>query len=357
MVKYTYYIYNPIDNRILPFSKNDNNKKIYFLEITDQDSYHEKYFVTKKKWKKHYNMDVFYSNYQAKSFVKNRFPNIYTLSVKNNLYDKIKGKAYALDHYNFSVSNLDEVLFQFKNKPDNELYFLKKSNEISYGGYDVFPILTGKDFKSNLIDFIEESNSTTNTKYHSEFFTLQKGVRNPDLIDGKKYDFRLYFLITSFKGVVRGYLFKQSLIRKSEKIYNPDDVDKRSQLTNTTISSKLNNVENVTELYSIESNEKCDSQLFINNTKDLFDLYKSEFEQCETPTYNLIGLDYILDSEKNMFLLEANKHPAIYHDERRKLLHYDMEYTMFDHEFFDITIEFFAGNILPLHLNNWYNLN
>lgn len=360
MNKYTYYIYNPVNNRILPrdaFSPND--KKFYFMEITDQDSYHAEYFASKPKWKKLYNKDVFYSNYQAKSFVKNKFENLYILSVKNNLYNRIKDKIYALNHINFNVSEIDKVADYFEsNNPSNELYFLKKSAGVSYGGYDVFPILTGHNFKANLVGFVEKSNSSGNPKYNSNEFTLQKGVRNPDLIDGKKYDFRAYFLLTSFKRITRGYLFKTALIRKSERQYNPDLMDKESQLTNTTLSSKIGGATTgVTELYSIDSNTKCNSELFINHTKDLFEIYKSDFEDCEFPTYNLIGLDYILDSEKNMYLLEANKHPAIYHDERRKTLHHDMEYTMFNHEFFSVTIEFFAGNILPFYLNNWYTLH
>lgn len=345
----SYYIYNPKNNIILP------DKTYYYKGVSKRNLYHELYFQKNKKWISVYGKHVLFSNYEKYSHIKSHFKNIKSMGRKTLLYEKIKHKKYALDFYTFSISDGINDIINKLSVFDNELFFLKKDLPKSYGGFDVFPVITNKNFKADLKKAIDESNSLE--KYYHEDFILQKGVRNPDLIDGRKYDFRAYFLITSFEGIARGYLFKTALIRKSQELYDANSLNRKAQLTNTTQSYELNKNENTTELYSIESNIKCDESLFVEYTKDLFNLYKEEFEQCENPTYNLIGLDYIVDSEKNLFLIEANSKPAIYDDEkRRKLLHHNLEYTIFNDEFFNITIEFFAGNILPLELEYWYKL-
>src|SRR5690606_27811246 len=99
-----------------------------------------------------------------------------------------------------------------------------------FGGYDVFPILADDDFWDNLAKFANESNQSI--RYASSSFTLQKGVAKPATFRGKKYDLRLYMLITTFKKITKGYLFNKCLLRMSSQVYKESDISRTNQLTN-----------------------------------------------------------------------------------------------------------------------------
>lgn len=329
----TYYIYNPIDHFKLPRFGNTIN--LFYNKVTYTDAFHKLYFED-KKWKEIYGKKVTYSNYQDLSEIKNRVSNSEILCTKKNLYENIKGKYYCLPFVNFIISDKEKILKEIK--LDDKVWFLKKNNIITFGGYDVFPIKADKYFMKNVNKYIAESNE--NKKYKSEEFSLQEGVENPKLIDGKKFDLRIYVLLTYVDNDSTFHLFTEGLIRKTLKKYDKNDLSKGVQLTNTTLNRKeLNESEianNLTEkfwynhvLYKYYTKIK-------DICKDICLIYKDKFDYQKG--YHLFGFDFIIDQNDKIYVLEVNKSPQLhYKSELIEGIHHSLEYHIFS-EFYKITI-------------------
>lgn len=66
----------------------------------------------------------------------------------------------------------------------------------------------------------------------------QRYIHNPMLIDGRKFDLRLYVLVTSMEPL-RVYLFEEGLVRFSTKRYSLKNLRSRfTHLTNYSINKK-----------------------------------------------------------------------------------------------------------------------
>lgn len=331
--------------------------KKFFSVVIKREYFHKDYFKHhKKEWKEKYGKKVSYSNDQRLSQIKNMLPSMTINSDKAMLYNNLRGKSYLPPFLNFTIG--DENWYKNIIRPfmsyDGELWFLKKAGvDLSYGGYDIYPLLARKrTFKSRLFSSIEESNKVK--KYKSEIFTLQKGISNPYLTDdGRKFDLRTYGMIVWNNGMKSFYYYDSALMRKNPNKYDPFSENREIQLTNTTFNQNFGDVSSLTEL--VTKNHPYWS-LFFLKTKDIFmDLchHLSSEGNLEIPAegkgYHLIGLDFIADNARNMFLLEINSQPAIYYgdDERIDSIHKGMERTLFSEKnFFSLTFDAFSKNRL-----------
>ena len=67
---------------------------------------------------------------------------------------------------------------------------------------------------------------------------MQRYIHNPMLIDGRKFDLRLYVLVTSMEPL-RVYLFEEGLVRLSTKKYSLRNLRSRfTHLTNYSINKR-----------------------------------------------------------------------------------------------------------------------
>ncbi len=348
----TYYIYDKIDDNILP------DKKLFHNKIQYRDLFHLTYFEHNNNWKKKYGKKVTYSNYQKYSKIKNYLPHINKISLKHRLYKLIRNKKYALDYIYFDINTDYHKLLQNKIKlNNNELWFVKKSSNLTYGGYDVYPIKTDSNFFSNLNNIIQKSNSIVKYAHHE--FVLQKGISNPLLIHGKKFDVRMYGLICYTPTQYHFYFFKIGLIRKTLQKYNADDLSLSNQLTNTTFNRQ-----------NLETNEMYILTELLDENHKLY-IYYPKFKQiykslCKIITkkinpgtlsgYQLLGLDYIITQQQQVFLLEVNRHPAIYYEpDKITNLHKGYDYKIFNDTFFDLTINAIINNNFIKHDTTYYD--
>ena len=272
------------------FMKFNNFKKFYRFfgyEILMKDTLYMSYSKMKKEFNEDYNfMSETYYYPDDKKIIKEKFGN-YELNI-------------------------------------NDLWLLKPANRC--GGYGI------RIFKS-LKDVKEKS------------FLLNKYVTNLDLIHNKKYDLRLYILVTGLKPL-RIYFNKEGLIRIASKNFtlNEEFINNTYvHLTNTGVNSK-NKDFIVPDNTSNEDANIWNLQMYANHLKkmnvdynelklkihdiiikSIISVYKNlTLEQKlnnlnDINFYDLLGYDIIITKDFEPILLEINSGPSIvYHNQLDK---------------------------------------
>ena len=166
---------------------------------------------------------------------------------------------------------------------------------------------------------------------------ITKYIHNPHLINNKKYDLRLYLLITGYTPL-KIYLFDEGLTRFASEEYslNKDNMSNRYiHLTNYSINKSSKKYHKNDDYGEEEGNKWSLSTLrkhFENNnedfekvwmkikdimiktilsvTDDAIPLIKS-FHLSSTNLFELYGVDILLDQQLNPWLMEVNLNPSL----------------------------------------------
>lgn len=143
------------------------------------------------------------------------------------------------------------------------------------------------------------------------FYVLQRYLDKPLLIDGRKFDMRMFILaVSNKKGEVKLYFSKLFFLRMSVKKYSTETFDTLIHLTNTFQQSKAGKPEEYLKTKE-EINESQFSKIF-EMVKYLSPKIKEEIN----PSYlyqgfQLIGIDVMLSFNNEPFLLEMNFNPSL----------------------------------------------
>jgi len=111
-------------------------------------------------------------------------------------------------------------------------------------------------------------------KYHENLLVVQEYIKNPYLIEGYKFDLRLYVLVTSFDPL-RVYLYSDGLARFCTKPYSLDDFDRIRHLTNSSIQNTVK--ERSSPLGDLTPEERAEFVAKISNAMDPYD--QSDFSK------------------------------------------------------------------------------
>ena len=169
-------------------------------------------------------------------------------------------------------------------------------------------------------------------------FLISKYLENPHLINGKKYDLRIYVLITGFQPL-RIYLYQEGLIRIAADEYklNMNSINnKYSHLTNTAINvknKKYKNPKNDTDESANKWNlntyrkylkkQNINIELLFDKIKDIIiktlisghkDIIKTtqKLNLNDINMFNLFGFDIFVNDKLDPFLLEVNTRPFLH---------------------------------------------
>ena len=261
-------------------------------------------------------------NYFNKYF---RFFN-YQILMKDTLYIKyMKMKEKFNDDYNFmpetyyypNDKNIIDKIFKNYTLNSSNLWIVKPPHGSEGKGISIFESLNNLD-----------------NKY---CFLLNKYITNLDLINNKKYDLRIYALITGLKPL-RIYLNKEGLVRIATNNFtlNIDSIkNKFIHLTNTDINIKNKNYikpnstdneqANTWNFHTYENylkKNKIDFDNIKNKIKDIIiksiiSVYQNltlelvENNLNDNNFYDLLGYDIIITNDYNPILLEINTGPII----------------------------------------------
>ena len=247
-----------------------------------------------------FHKDELYTNYL---YMKSYFPNSYNYMPITYIYPKHKEKIEQ----------------KFKNyKLDlNDLWIVKPIDLFSGKGVHIFQSLK-EEIKGK--------------------YVISKYINNPHLINGKKYDLRLYVLVTGLKPL-RIYLNKEGLVRIAADDYSlkSKTIDNKFiHLTNTAINKKnkkyvypknaddenankwnLNTYKNYLKKQNIDTYlifEKIKDiviKTIISGQKKLVNI-TSGINISDRSMFNLFGFDILINDNLNPILLEVNTRPFMY---------------------------------------------
>eukprot|EP00092_Neocalanus_flemingeri_P003383 GFUD01003624.1.p1 GENE.GFUD01003624.1~~GFUD01003624.1.p1 ORF type:complete len:534 (+),score=140.74 GFUD01003624.1:66-1667(+) len=193
--------------------------------------------------------------------------------------------------------------------------------------------------------------------------SVQKYIRNPFLINGLKFDLRIYVLLTNIDPI-KIYVYEDGIVRFATKPYSmkeEDIADKFIHLTNYSINKRNQDFE-FNEVPEELSGHKWSLQMLwkylekrgINHStiwekiKDIIvktilcghHSIKTAFDEDVSSDYNcykLFGLDVLLDENLKPWLLEVNNFPTLNHKSLDRHVNEQMIAEMFNILGFHIT--------------------
>ena len=166
-----------------------------------------------------------------------------------------------------------------------------------------------------------------------EGWIVQLYIERPMLVSGRKFDIRLYVLLTKFRkeSSLSGYLFREAYVRTSSKKYSLKQLsDREAHLTNDAVqknSKAYGKFEDGNKL-SFEQWQESILKDFPNAPKNIVtDKLWPEMRRissisiaaaapklnqtCINNSFELLGYDYMMDDTFQPYLIEINSNPCL----------------------------------------------
>jgi tubulin--tyrosine ligase len=139
---------------------------------------------------------------------------------------------------------------------------------------------------------------------------IQQYLPNPDLIDGRKYTFRIHAVLTNYAGV---FLYKQGYVNISALPFDLHDnfANRKAHLTNYVIDGEFAHVKqrSTQTLVDFERSYQQMSQIVIKVIKGLLTQHPLYLAPNKTKKFEIFGFDFIKDDKGKVWLLEINQSP------------------------------------------------
>ena len=333
-------------------SKFRNNSNYKLLNTKNDDkikNYSLSYFLH------NFNYDVYIKYFKRSGFIRSKinYGNDSLIIAKtnkvkknNSLSNYIKIYQYLNGYYLFQKDTLYKYYRAMKNIFGNDFNYLPETyyypsdkdiikNKFKNNNYDLKDLWLIKPINKDGGKGIKIFKSLSKIKL--KYFVITKYIRNIHLINNKKYDLRLYILITGLKPL-RIYFNRQGLVRISAEEYslNISSINNKFiHLTNTDIN-KYNkkyvypkhpndesaNIWNLATYQKYLNKNNIDWNSIYNKIKDIIiktiisahrelvnGLIKNNLN--DRSFYNLLGFDIIITDKLEPILLEVNESPCM----------------------------------------------
>jgi len=259
----------------------------------------------------------------------NHFPSISEITRKDKLCDNIINMQikYSKEEFNF-IPETFILPDEFDEFQETYQKFINQNGYSQYWIVKPFSLSRGRGIF--LIDDISEVPD-------DESFIISRYISNPLLINGLKFDMRIYVAITCLEPL-RIYIFDEGLARFATEKYSLADSKERkyAHLTNYSINKKNKKfVQNrsssednygskwsLSALFRLLKTIGVDTKLLWSRIydiiiKSIISVYpqlvasSKEVVRNRTNCFELLGYDILVDSELKPWLLEVNLTPSL----------------------------------------------
>ena len=240
---------------------------------------------------------------------------------REHCFDPWKVMPYSLD---LTIeSDCEEFTRELEeNLNSKEIKWMTKKSRFSHNGQGVF-----------VVDQKKAKELLKNKCPWEEKWQAQRYIPNPMLIMNRKFDFRAYMFIASMDPLV--ILYHDGFVKISLVEYEAESSDLASHLTNTKIAEKSLKNKNITseetkalledQSWSFEHfeshmlNQNLISENWMDNTlrkhikKVMFHLVRMNLDKLlrHPRVFELFGLDFLIDTDLNIWYIETNLTPSI----------------------------------------------
>lgn len=192
--------------------------------------------------------------------------------------------------------SMDE--FMYNRKKDNSMWFFKLSTLDCGSG--VTPFFDRDDDVNRVQKEMENRCGCSECK--SDEYVIQKCVDNIMLYNGYKFDIRIHILVTGDGDI---YVYKNACMRISLKKYSSKCACKKHQLTNGFLGANVQYTDKWPKWESVYPSVN-------RSILEVFSTMKNYFRKGK---YLLFGADFIIDNNKNAWILELNTYPCLYYEQ------------------------------------------
>uniref|UniRef100_A0A7S3I8V1 Uncharacterized protein n=1 Tax=Fabrea salina TaxID=342563 RepID=A0A7S3I8V1_9CILI len=250
---------------------------------------------------------------------------------REHCFDPWKVMPYTLDMTDKKQCKEFLEILRSQNTFEGINWMLKLGGNI-HNGKGVSPV--DQDLASKLL------NKTCPFKYD---YLAQRYIKNPMLIHNRKFDFRTYLVIANMDPLI--VLYHDGFIRMSMSEYDPHSGDRSTHLTNLKVAQKTMDTRNLTKseqemllkdqswsythLHNYLMNlglvgeDWLDTYLRKKLKENMFHIVRMNLDKLmkHPQVFELFGLDFLLDTDLNLWYIEANLTPSISgtSDEKREL--------------------------------------
>ncbi|XP_068186547.1 probable tubulin polyglutamylase TTLL9 [Antennarius striatus] len=276
--------------------------------------------------------ETFEQGYMKEHMRINHFPNYYELSRKNHMVknlkkyrrhlEKIDGRTEAskCDFFpvTFALPNEYHLFLEkFKKNPDS-VWIMKPAGRSQGRGIFLFKKLA--DMYSRKEGTCSEEQKDT---AEEESYVVQRYIEKPYLINGRKFDLRVYVLVTSF-APLKAWLYRDGFARFSSTRFSLSSFDdKYMHLTNVAVQKTAPDydpekgckwqLQQLRRYLTAKNGRDVVEALF----KEMDNIFLSSLQSVQKVIINdkhcfeLYGYDILLDENLKPWLLEVNASPSL----------------------------------------------
>jgi len=176
-----------------------------------------------------------------------------------------------------------------------------------------------------LIDFFDNNKEDINNIYQSSIIIVQKYIEKPLLYFGRKFDIRIWVLLTHDLKV---YVFNEGHLKCCSVKYDLTSYDNYSHLTNYSFQKYNNNFGkyefgNEASFDDLQNNIDINYKENVSFKREIFPKIQSIIKLCfqsvkskinsknREYTFEIFGFDFMIDCNFEPFLIEINTNPGL----------------------------------------------